>query len=172
MNPSPSKHVLPVFVLSLLGLLVNAGCYTSAEIGEPRSRRADSADNSDRKTPREERVRDLREEPDGSRAVMAFPTGNRSTSAILVERLSPAEVRMGDAFEYEIKVTNLTTATLSDVVVRERVPADLQVTPSGPTARMENGEQTFTVGDLPAKQSKTIRVSGTPRKVGSLDSCV
>src|SRR5215210_7286722 len=163
MYRSLSASTFRLALLSWMGLLLNLGCYTSAQVGDPNEnqKRADSTDTGERKRSRDDRVRDMRDDPTepGRAAVMAFPTGNRSTSTLLVERLSPQEVRLGDPYEYQIKVTNLTNAPLSDVIVRERVPADLQVTRNEPTPRMENGEQIFTLGDLPAKQSKMIRVS-------------
>jgi uncharacterized repeat protein (TIGR01451 family) len=169
-----------IVALSLSALFLT-GCYTSAEIGEP------SDDAAQRRAAREERQREQREareareretrEPrdaagtDG-RTVLAYPTGNRNTSALLIERLSPAEVRMGESYEYQIKVTNLTNATLADVVVREKLPADLNITRTEPTARPEQGLQAFALGELPPKQSKMIRVSATPNKAAALDSCV
>jgi uncharacterized repeat protein (TIGR01451 family) len=174
------------FVVALsLSALFLTGCYTSAEIGEPseetleRRRAARMERQREQREARETRVardgdgREVREEPtaDG-RSVLAYPTGNRNTSALLIERLSPQEVRVGESYEYQIKVTNLTSATLSDVVVREKLPADFNITRAEPSGRNENGQQTFALGDLPPKQSKMIRVSATPQKPGNLDNCV
>src|SRR5687768_9733767 len=128
------------FVVALsLSALFLTGCYTSAEIGEPseetleRRRAAREQRQQELREARETRVvreresrepREVRDEPTDGRAVLAYPTGNRNTSSLLIERLSPPEVRVGESYEYQIKVTNLTNATLSDVVVREKLPAD------------------------------------------------
>src|SRR6267142_2366262 len=88
---------------------------------------------------REQKIRDLREESgEGTRVALAYPTGNRASSAILVERISPAEVRLGQPYEYSIKVTNLTNATLSGVIVREKLPGDFSITKTEPAAKVEN----------------------------------
>src|SRR5687767_10891016 len=167
-----------IVALSLSALFLT-GCYTSAEIGEPSDdaaqRRRAAREERQRETRESREARetgDVREAGTDGRTVLAYPTGNRNTSALLIERLSPAEVRMGESYEYQIKVTNLTNATLADVVVREKLPADFNITRAEPTGRAEQGVQTFDLGDLPPKQSKMVRVSATPQKPGNLDNCV
>jgi uncharacterized repeat protein (TIGR01451 family) len=160
------------------------GCsYERAERAEPSPDRTVNSDiNNDnsstttapeRKRAREERIRDARDDSaDASRVVLAYPTGNRSTSAVLVERMSPPEVRLGDPYEYQIKVSNLTNATLTGVVVREKLPTDFNITRAEPQGRVDGDVHAFELGDLPAKQSKMIRITGTPTKAGNIDSCV
>src|SRR5207237_9740436 len=141
----------------------------------PPQRSSDTPDLSatERKRPREDRIRDARDDSaDSSRVVLAYPTGNRSTSAVLVERMSPAEVRLGEPYEYQIKVTNLTNATLSGVVVREKLPADFNIVRAEPQGKVDADIHAFDLGDLPPRQSKMIRISGTPTKAGNIDSCV
>jgi uncharacterized repeat protein (TIGR01451 family) len=91
---------------------------------------------------------------------------------LLVERMSPPEVRLGEPYEYQIKVTNLTNATLSGVVVREKLPTDFNISRAEPQGRADGDMHAFELGDLPPKQSKMIRISGTPTKAGNIDSCV
>src|SRR6266581_7740585 len=150
--------------LFLLVLIAAITCGCSYERLENQPERRDSSDSGDRIQP----VRDAREaSADSSRVVLAYPTGNRSTSAVLVERMSPPEVRLGEAYEYQIKVTNLTNATLSGVVVREKLPADFAISRAEPQGKVDNDIHIFELGDLPPKQSKMIRISGTPSKPGS-----
>ena len=80
------NRLLPlVFITTLI-----AGC--SYERAETPPDRHDAADSSSPIRP----IRDAREDSaDSSRVVLAYPTGNRSTSAVLVERMSPPEVRLG-----------------------------------------------------------------------------
>jgi len=153
-----------VLGVSMLAALI-AGCANGYGDGDR------SADGEGRV--REQKIRDLREEGgEGTRVALAYPTGNRATSTILVERISPAEVRLGQPYEYQIKVTNLTNATLSGVVVREKLPGDFSVTKAEPQARVDGDVRAFEIGEIGPKASKTIRISGTPSKTGSLDSCV
>jgi len=169
-------RLLSIFVLGLLAFVSTAvlvGC--SYERSEAQADRRDSSDinNTDHKRTREERIRDAREDSaDSSRVALAYPTGNRSTSAVLVERMSPPEVRLGESYEYQIKVTNLTNATLSGVVVREKLPADFAISRAEPQGKVDNDIHVFELGDLPPKQSKMIRIGGTPSKAGQIDSCV
>lgn len=156
------RFLVLVFIAAIV-----AGC--SYERAESPPERGDSADKSSSIRP----IRDAREDSaDSSRVVLAYPTGNRSTSAVLVERMSPPEVRLGEPYEYQIKVTNLTNATLSSVIIREKLPADFNVTRAEPQGKVDGDIRAFELGDLPPKQSKMIRISGTPTKAGNIDSCV
>src|SRR5437867_2017534 len=88
----PMIRSLSIFVLGVIAFLATAllvGC--TYERSEAQADRRDSTDinNTDHKRSREERIRDAREDSaDSSRVALAYPTGNRSTSAILVERMS------------------------------------------------------------------------------------
>jgi uncharacterized repeat protein (TIGR01451 family) len=167
-----SAFILTFIALGLVPLLV--GCsYERAET--PPDKTADNADTSltEHKRTVEEHIRDTRDtSADSSRASLAFPTGNRATSSLLVERMSPPEVRLGEPYEYQIKVTNLTDAALSGVVVREKLPADFNIGRAEPQAKVDGDTRIFELGELPPKQSKMIRISGTPSKAGNIDSCV
>ena len=167
-----SSSILTIAASVLFPLL--AGCsYERAE--SPPAERSENTDlnTTERRHVREDRVRDAREDSaDASRVVLAYPTGNRATSALLVERMSPPEVRLGEPYEYQIKVTNLTNATLSGVVVREKLPTDFNISRAEPQGRADGDMHAFELGDLPPKQSKMIRISGTPTKAGNIDSCV
>src|SRR4051794_38950560 len=108
MKRSLSVALMGMLLLGMSVLL--AGCANGYGDGDR------SADSEGRV--HEQRIRDVREESgEGTRVSLAYPTGNRATSAILIERISPAEVRLGQPYEYQIKVTNLTNSTLSGVVV-------------------------------------------------------
>ena len=52
-------------------------------------------------------------------SVMYIPTGVRSTSALMIERMAPTEVVAGQPFSYDIKATNLTPNKLNEVVVQD-----------------------------------------------------
>jgi uncharacterized repeat protein (TIGR01451 family) len=184
-QPYPGETMNRTLSILILGLLASlttallAGCsMTTGDNDEPRAERSRELDDSSsgtaqRRRTREERNRDARDDSaDSSRVALAYPTGNRATSAVLVERMSPPEVRLGEPYEYQIKVTNLTNATLSDVVIREKLPSDFTISRAEPQAKVQGDIRAFELGDLPAKQSRMIRISGTPSKAGSIDSCV
>lgn len=112
--------------------------------------------------------------PGESRVAMAFPTGNRNTSDLLVEQVGPNEVRAGRPYTYQLRVTNLTDQQLSGIVLRQRVPDNFKlsegssVQPASDTA----GQAQINVGDLGPKQSKTVQVTGVASGSGTLDTCL
>ena len=63
-----------------------------------------------------------------SRTETAYPTGDRATSVILLERFIPAEVRSGETYLYEVKLTNLTRTEIRDLVLTEQIAPALNVT--------------------------------------------
>src|SRR6266581_1166805 len=153
--------------LFLLVLIAAITCGCSYERLENQPERRDSSDSGDRIQP----VRDAREDSaDSSRVALAYPTGNRSTSAVLVERMSPPEVRLGEAYEYQIKVTNLTNATLSGVIVREKLPTDFAITRAEPQGKVDGDIHAFDVGDLPEGKTKEVTVRVKAAHAGTFTS--
>jgi uncharacterized repeat protein (TIGR01451 family) len=71
---------------------------------------------------------------------MAFPTGDRASSVLLVEKSIPEQVLAGQDFAYDIRVTNLTDATLHGVQVREVADAGMggSESESAPPTRNSN----------------------------------
>jgi uncharacterized repeat protein (TIGR01451 family) len=53
---------------------------------------------------------------------LAFPTGDRATSIVLLEATGPEQVRLGQPYNYDLKVTNLTDTPLNDVRVERLTP--------------------------------------------------
>src|SRR5438105_13044640 len=76
---------------------------------------------------------------DNMRQALAIPTGDRATSTLLVERLAPREARLNRAYDYRIRVTNLTQTPLTGVVVHEKLPENFTISKSEPTGKDENG---------------------------------
>ena len=109
---------------------------------------------------------------DRTRFTMAYPTGDRNSSVLLVEKTVPNQVRLSQPFQYEIKVTNITNATLDDVRVREEVPEGLNITASQPERQGQGEQQGWEIGALKPKESRTIQVSAVAEKQGQLPTCV
>lgn len=65
---------------------------------------------------------------------MYYPTGDASSSVILIEKTGPAQVRLGKEYTYQIKVTNLTDAPLHGVTVQETLPGSFTVSKSSASA--------------------------------------
>lgn len=106
------------------------------------------------------------------RNTLALPTIAKGSSVIYVERLSPDETRVSKPYEYQIKVTNLSNAPVTDVVVREKLPRSFKLDHSEPAARLENEYFSYAIGDLDAHQTRFVHVYGTPNVEGKLNSCI
>ncbi len=107
-----------------------------------------------------------------ARVEKAFPTGDRATSIILLERAAPVEIRRGTTFGYDITLTNLTHSTLDDIVLTEQLPAafkSVTITPE-PTSR-EGNAAVWRYRAFPAGGRAVIRVLGSTDRPDELTWC-
>ncbi|MCC7192071.1 MAG: DUF11 domain-containing protein [Phycisphaeraceae bacterium] len=102
-------------------------------------------------------------------ATLAYPTGNRETSALWVEKCAPSQVVAGQEFDYTIRVTNLTNMTLSEVRVVEQMPAGFKVSKATPEM---GGRDGWTFDKLAPHETKTITVTGSAAAQGTLENCI
>lgn len=100
-----------------------------------------------------------------------FPSGKAEGSGLLVEKMAPAEVIAGQTFDYSYKVSNLTDATLENVVVTDRVSSNFAATGSEPKASAKDGLATWNLGTFAPKESKTITVKGASAEEGVVTTC-
>lgn len=105
--------------------------------------------------------------------VLYYPTGRREGSGLMVEKFTPAEVSAGAPFDYQIKVTNISGTTLSDVAVWDMLDPGFNYASSNPSGTMDAPTRTlkWMLGDMKAGEVKTINVSGSATKVGTITSC-
>lgn len=103
---------------------------------------------------------------------LAFPTGEIPSSAILLHTVTPAEVRAGQPYNYELHVTNLTSATLQSVMVMASNAENLDVTASTPEAQRTPAGFTWNLGNLPGGETRVIRVTGRADAVGTSSNCL
>ncbi|MHC4340685.1 MAG: hypothetical protein ACYSX0_10810 [Planctomycetota bacterium] len=97
----------------------------------------------------------------------AVPTGRTSSSAILVERGGPGEVPVGQPYDYEIRITNLTDLLLDDVVVSEFAEEGFALNSSEPEPDPDAAGAThWTLGTLGPKEIRTIKVNATHSTTG------
>lgn len=115
--------------------------------------------------------------PAPSGAWMAFPTGDRATSAVLVETAMPREVRANTPFSYDIVVTNLTNMPLQNVVLTGAGFTNLNVTNTTPAftpggqAACGSNPISWNLGDIPAKGQKTVKVNAMAPSTGASSNC-
>ena len=110
--------------------------------------------------------------PNQIKIARAFPTGNRNSSDLLVEQTGSNEVRVGQPYTYQLRVTNLTDAPLTGIVLRQHMSDNFKLSSDGAAREGENHEAMINIGDLGPKQSKTVDVTGTPSSAGTLDTCL
>lgn len=102
---------------------------------------------------------------------LAFPTGDRKTSALLLEKSGAKQVRLGQPYQYQLKVTNLTDAPLGGVTINEQLGENFTVSQAEPQAQQKDGMNVYTLGELKPGESRTINVTGTAKSAGDLTSC-
>ncbi len=111
--------------------------------------------------------------PDQTVATQAFPTGELSSSAIVVYTVMPKEVRVNQPYTYELQVCNLTSGELQNVVVLHENQSNLEITSSNPPAsKGADGTPQWVLGALGPNQSETITVTGKASKTGISSNCV
>jgi uncharacterized repeat protein (TIGR01451 family) len=105
---------------------------------------------------------------------LAFPTGDKETSTLLVEATSPAEARVGQRYEYQVQVTNLTkNLNLENVEVVQDTPEHFSIESSEP--KPEGGrdsERRWSIDRLRPGESRMIKVQAIGDKEGTVDSCI
>jgi uncharacterized repeat protein (TIGR01451 family) len=107
-----------------------------------------------------------------TRTESAYPTGDKTTSVVLLERFTPTEVRVGQGFSYKVRLTNLTSATIEELVLTEQLPPGIQVGAIMPEpASREGNEATWTWPKLGARETKEIRISGSSAQQKDLIFC-
>lgn len=103
---------------------------------------------------------------------MAFPTGDVRSSAVLVNQVMPTKVRANTPYDFEIHVTNLTGATLQNVLVDGQSFDNLSVNSSDPAATRGGAGAQWLLGNMGPCETRVIKVKGTASKTGNSGNCV
>ena len=117
-----------------------------------------------------------RSEPSSPGAVAAserfFPTGEFTTSAILLRQYSPSEVRVGQEYEGSIDVKNLTDVDLQNVAVDLDNLSNIEFISAIPEWSRKNGEVTWILPVLPASGTQVIRFRAKATAAGWASNCL
>lgn len=106
------------------------------------------------------------------RGSLAFPSGLREGSGLLLEKTVPAEVLAGRPFSYEYRVINLAPCELRDVVVSDQVSSNFQTSSAEPAAAsVSGGVATWRFPSLARGQTVTIKVNGAVADAGTISTC-
>ena len=109
-----------------------------------------------------------------STASMAYPTGDKATSNLLLEVSNPSQVVVGRAYDYMIKVTNLTKSmSLENVKISQTVGDGFSVESSDlDVDKSAKGMASWVIPRLDPGKSATIKASGLGEKPGNVASCL
>lgn len=99
--------------------------------------------------------------------VQYYPTGERASSGLMIEKMYPAQVSVGQPFDYIIKATNISSQPLTNVVVTEQPASNFTLVSATPQGT--NG--VYNLGTLNPGESKTITLRGSGSGVGSIVAC-
>lgn len=102
----------------------------------------------------------------------AYPTGDRATSIVLLQRVTPTEVRRGEEFGYEIRLLNLTRSRLSELTLTEEFPATFRIVSIDPPPSQKSSDRaTWTLRELAGGATETFRVRGSTDSPAELTWC-
>ena len=98
-----------------------------------------------------------------------YPCG--SCGMVQLEKCMPAQVQTNANFEYTIKVSNLSDAIITNVVVTDLLGKNLQYKSSTPPANIEGNRLTWIFPGLGPKEFQLIKVVGIATAGGIVKSC-
>ena len=102
-------------------------------------------------------------------ATKTYPCGSCGT--VELQKCMPNQVQTNADFEYTIKVTNLSDATITDVVVTDMLGENLQYKSSTPPANIEGSKLTWIYASLGPKEYQLIKVVGVATASGIVKNC-
>jgi uncharacterized repeat protein (TIGR01451 family) len=102
---------------------------------------------------------------------MAFPTGEAATSVLCVEKGLPAQVVLGQEFEYLIYVTNIGQADLNNVTVNDVTSAGWDIVSSTPSGRVSGNNMSWDLGTMGPGDQELITVRAKATQAGTIDAC-
>ena len=110
--------------------------------------------------------------PVPSANVVYFPSGRMDSSGLSVEKTAPSAVLVNQTYEYSYVVSNLTDATLENVVLLDRVTSGFTFADSEPApSSMAGGKATWNLGTLAPREGKTISIKGSSADEGVVTTC-
>ena len=103
---------------------------------------------------------------------LAIPTGDPSTSTVGVKKLAPAEVILGQPYDFTLTAKNFTNGRLENVSISETIPAGLEILDSTPPVTARDGQNAvWNLGDLAPGESRTVRVRAQASSGGEVTTC-
>lgn len=103
---------------------------------------------------------------------MAWPTGDKRTSGLWIQKGMPATVALNQEFEYVIKVMNLTNMELIDVNIWDQLPEGFELVGSEPMHdSADGGKLHWHYNKMSPLSTQVIKVRGKATQLGSVLTC-
>lgn len=90
---------------------------------------------------------------------------------VQLDKIMPKEVGLNRAFNYTIKITNLTETNLTDIIITENLPENFKFLSANPSARTDEKKIHWEIPSLGPKGRKQFTVSGIATYTESLQYC-
>ena len=98
---------------------------------------------------------------------------NPSQQLVEIKALAPEKVRVGEAYDYEIHVSNTSEqASVSQVKVQHTIPEGFEIESSEPEAEQAEGSATWTLAQLGPGETQKIRIRGISDQEGAANACL
>ncbi len=108
------------------------------------------------------------EESGANMVSMTYPS--TSYGIIQIDKAMPREVRLKQPFDYSIRITNLTDATLTNVIVTEALPNGFELIGANPSAQKEENKLVWKMDLFHPKTTNQITVSGMGTSMENLEN--
>ncbi len=145
--------------------------------GGMRTRSAVPAAGTTRRTPR------MTESTPGTRPEMVAVSESGSSiisktypwaecGVVQLDKTMPKEVGLNKPFSYSMRISNLTNATLNDIIVTEELPDSFKFLSANPTAQQDDDRLLFwEIATLGPKAVTQISVSGMATHIDAMQHC-
>jgi uncharacterized repeat protein (TIGR01451 family) len=109
---------------------------------------------------------------DQARVAAYWPTGDRATSVLLIERFAPNPLLLNKDYEYQLRVTNVSNGVLREVHLAERQAEHYKLNGTNPQAQsMSDGRLHWALGNLAPGEAKVVRLHGAATQLGEIRHC-
>ena len=103
--------------------------------------------------------------------VKGFPTGNVGTDPVVLSRTAPAQVNVGETFEYTMTVHNQSECEVRNVVVTEELSEGFVFDSASNGGTLQGDNVVWNIEEIPAGESVDLVVSGHATGQGTLKDC-
>lgn len=94
----------------------------------------------------------------------------RQQPMLAIQKFAPAEVQVGKACKFLVKIRNDGQRPALDVVVRDQVPAGARLMATSPQADTSGANLSWTIGTLEPGEERTLEMELTPKEEGAIGS--